>query len=346
MLDFLCVGAHKSGSSWLHANMGEHPQVWVPAAKELHFFDELEKGVMRSEKAKRLQWLARLITGFSTSADGSAAYLSSPYLRLIAETLDYHATWILYANRGPAKEAEWDAWLNRIINKLDKLLESVQPDDQERIRWALDFSTREYEARDLEWFDRLFQAGRDLSLKVGETTPSYAMLSADSFEVIKQYSPKIKLFYIMRNPIERLWSSFRFDCLTEKNAGRSAGLDDFDLQDVYDYVSKPGVARRSDYLGTLEKLLSVFGREQVLVLYFEDITLDPNALLKKVCEHLEVDYKDEYFSNPGSAQLQSKKAELPREVYEHIQKANSGMVSSMRELLGSVHPSWERDFPL
>lgn len=36
---FLCIGAQKAGTSWLHYNLKQHPQVWLPPIKELHYFD-------------------------------------------------------------------------------------------------------------------------------------------------------------------------------------------------------------------------------------------------------------------------------------------------------------------
>ncbi|MEO0681445.1 MAG: sulfotransferase [Pseudomonadota bacterium] len=36
--DFLCLGAHKAGTTWLARNLWSHPQVWMPYSKELHHF--------------------------------------------------------------------------------------------------------------------------------------------------------------------------------------------------------------------------------------------------------------------------------------------------------------------
>ena len=41
---FLGIGAARSGTTWLHENLRHHPQVWVPPAKELHYFDLLRHG--------------------------------------------------------------------------------------------------------------------------------------------------------------------------------------------------------------------------------------------------------------------------------------------------------------
>lgn len=39
---FLGIGAHKGGTTWLHKNLKQHPQVWLPPKKELHYFDRSE----------------------------------------------------------------------------------------------------------------------------------------------------------------------------------------------------------------------------------------------------------------------------------------------------------------
>jgi len=37
---FMCIGAQKAGTTWLHTNLEMHPQIWMPPEKELHYFDE------------------------------------------------------------------------------------------------------------------------------------------------------------------------------------------------------------------------------------------------------------------------------------------------------------------
>lgn len=40
--NFICIGAQKAGTTWLHYQMTKHPQIWLPPIKELHFFDRDE----------------------------------------------------------------------------------------------------------------------------------------------------------------------------------------------------------------------------------------------------------------------------------------------------------------
>jgi hypothetical protein len=39
--DFLCIGAHKAGTTWLYQQLTAHPDFWMPPFKELHYFDQL-----------------------------------------------------------------------------------------------------------------------------------------------------------------------------------------------------------------------------------------------------------------------------------------------------------------
>lgn len=42
--DFLGIGPPKTGTSWLFQNLREHPGVWLPPVKELHWFDQVQDG--------------------------------------------------------------------------------------------------------------------------------------------------------------------------------------------------------------------------------------------------------------------------------------------------------------
>lgn len=59
MLDFLGIGAQKSGTTWLYRMLETHPCIRFPAGKEVHFWDQrIQNGV---------DWYARL---FSESTPG------------------------------------------------------------------------------------------------------------------------------------------------------------------------------------------------------------------------------------------------------------------------------------
>jgi hypothetical protein len=62
--DFLCIGAHKAGSTWLYQQLDSHPDFWMPPVKELHYFDQLSRvqraGRPRCRDERDLRFLERL----------------------------------------------------------------------------------------------------------------------------------------------------------------------------------------------------------------------------------------------------------------------------------------------
>jgi hypothetical protein len=49
--DFLCIGVHKGGTTWLYQQLDAHPDFWMPPLKELHYLDQLSK-VQRSSSPR------------------------------------------------------------------------------------------------------------------------------------------------------------------------------------------------------------------------------------------------------------------------------------------------------
>jgi len=62
--DFLCIGAHKAGTTWLYQQLDSHPDFWMPPVKELHYFDQLSRvqrgGRPRSRDERDFRFLERL----------------------------------------------------------------------------------------------------------------------------------------------------------------------------------------------------------------------------------------------------------------------------------------------
>lgn len=59
--DFLCIGAQKAGTSWLHDNLRRHPRVWMPWIKELQYFNDVHVPAHR-------QWTGRHRQGHAEKA--------------------------------------------------------------------------------------------------------------------------------------------------------------------------------------------------------------------------------------------------------------------------------------
>ena len=67
--DFLCIGAQKAGTTWLHKNLRYHPEIYLPDFKEIHFFNG-------GYKNHGLKWYSQLFEekGSRIAGDITPAY--------------------------------------------------------------------------------------------------------------------------------------------------------------------------------------------------------------------------------------------------------------------------------
>jgi hypothetical protein len=80
---FLCIGAQKAATSWLYVTLQEHPEIWMPPIKELHFFDHLYVPENRNWTQGHLKQSARnLIKAHVSSAE--CVFLA--YVKYLCET--------------------------------------------------------------------------------------------------------------------------------------------------------------------------------------------------------------------------------------------------------------------
>lgn len=117
----------------------------------------------------------------------------------------------------------------------------------------------------------------------GEITPAYAMLPPDTIQAIHACNPRLRLIYLIRNPIERAWSSA---LMALQRAEMT--LDEASDQWFIDHFHSAGSRRRGDYQTCLQTWRAVFAAEQLLVLRFEQIAAAPESLLNRCFQHLGV----------------------------------------------------------
>lgn len=153
-----------------------------------------------------------------------------------------------------------------------------------------------YYDRGLEWYLPPFQGNEKIK---GEITPAYAILPVHLIREIYQVNPKMRLIYLVRNPIDRAWSSAR---MALKRAEMT--IEEASDQWFIDHFHSYGSMARGDYQQCLTNWLKVFPKNQFLVLKFEDIRHNPLALLERCCQHLGCD--PSFFRSVPSQELQQK----------------------------------------
>jgi hypothetical protein len=135
-----------------------------------------------------------------------------------------------------------------------------------------------YYHKGVDWYHRLYPRCGGYKA-VGEVSNSY-IFSEEAPARMRAYNPALKLVTSLRNPIDRAFSNYLFWLRNAQVTGS--------FEDVL-------AARRNDLLDQgryayhLERYLLHFGRDQLLVLAFDDLQRDPLGYGRELLEFVGVD---------------------------------------------------------
>ncbi|MBL8496340.1 sulfotransferase [Nitrosomonas sp. JL21] len=130
-----------------------------------------------------------------------------------------------------------------------------------------------------EWYER--HIGKVDSLKkVGEVSPSY-FADINIPERVYLYNPNMRIVLSLRDPIERAYSNH----LHEVRLGHVTGEN---LEFEKGLINNPMYLIQSQYSQQLAQWLKVFPRDQVLVIFQEDIRDNPIIQAQKLYHFLDI----------------------------------------------------------
>lgn len=154
-------------------------------------------------------------------------------------------------------------------------------DDEEKVDWA---------APDYSAYHALFS---DPGRLWGEATPIYCYWP-NALDRIHAYNPAIKLIFLIRDPIERAWSHWKMEyargketepfgwCIRDGRARMATGTPYPGFHRVFSYVERGFYGRQ------LAHALSLFSREQLLLIGSDALRHDPTATIRTICAFLDV----------------------------------------------------------
>lgn len=152
------------------------------------------------------------------------------------------------------------------------------------------------------WYFSRFEKPRDGWAITGEASPYYMYHPAGP-DRIGNALPGVRLIAVLRDPVERAWSQFRYetarghetetlDRALDLEPRRLSGEEDRLLADP----KYPGMAyrhngylERGHYADQLERIYSRFPREQVLILESDAMFRDPPSQVRRVWDFLGLD---------------------------------------------------------
>ena len=142
---------------------------------------------------------------------------------------------------------------------------------------------------ELHYFSREYDRGQDwylshfteegLGRTVGEKSNSYLYVP-EAADRLHRDLPQVKLIAQLRNPVERAYSSY---CMLFRRGEVGA--------DIETHLN-PSVSENMQILGSgnfashLEPFIELYGRERLLILFFEGVLGDPQTQMSRVRTHL------------------------------------------------------------
>ncbi len=144
----------------------------------------------------------------------------------------------------------------------------------------------------------------------------------------------------MREPASRAWSHARHNFREQEATfrGFSGRLDEVTDEKWIECLTDDWNRLSGDYLGQLQRWLSVFPREQVYLGFFEEIVHSPRRLLREILEFLELDPS---FADSERVILERVNVGLPRDIPARVRQCltaiHADRTRSLAEYLHDEH---------
>jgi hypothetical protein len=284
-INFLGIGAQKAGTSWLHKNLQQHPEIWMPPRKELHYFD-------------------REITYPSPSFLASNSF----------------------QKRIHGQEKHNQDFREKLEKELTKTWKS---NNKQNIEWYLNYFLGDYSD---EWYHSLFENG--VGKVSGEITPAYSFLSIKDIQHIHKLYPKLKIILILRNPIDRAWSQFRFyinlNILSQESS----------IEEIKKFIDSKEQTLRGDYISIISNWSKVFPKEQLHICFYDEIQQNPQLFLNKIFNFLNIKpllLEEKILKQKVNI---SHFKDIPQEIQRHLNQKYKKDIIKISEIIGSYSKKW------
>ena len=162
-----------------------------------------------------------------------------------------------------------------LIKKVLKLLRRGQS-----ANWYLRYL---FQKRSDDWYASLFPS--QPGMLTADISPAYATVDTTIVEHIYALMPKLKIIYLLRNPIDRIWShiAMNFAQIDKKS------FKDLNEKKIKNFLNKAGTVRHSQYLQTLKIWEKIYPKEQIFIGFYEQLKEAPKELFKNILNFLEID---------------------------------------------------------
>ncbi len=164
----------------------------------------------------------------------------------------------------------------------------------------------------------------------GEITPAYAALQPESIALIQKNFPELRIFFSVRDPVERAWSAAR---MFLDNAWLQP--DELSSGFLYELCSAESFTRRGHYSLCLQNWLRYYDSSQIHLIDYAQISNDPASVLADLYRYLGVGGATGVVNAAVTARVRpGKDWQLPPSVRGQLIALYEPLVVEFRQLLG------------
>lgn len=178
-----------------------------------------------------------------------------------------------------------------------------------------------------EWYLSQFNKTHKLT---GEYTPSYSILDIEDIQKIYKLLPHVKLIALLRDPIERAWSAYRF-----YNRGQP-----IDFVYCIAFFNSPLQESRNSYSQSLSNYKSIFPKNHLFLGFYDAIVEQPKTLIDGVVNFIgaEIDLiNEESIDKKINA---SPKQLMPEDIYSYLKQKYFSEIATLSEAYGGYCNQW------
>jgi hypothetical protein len=189
---------------------------------------------------------------------------------------------------------------------------------------------------DLENYGRLFQSKQ--SLLSGDISPNYSTLSNDVIRRVVRYFPRLKVIFLARDPVERVWSHLSM----EVQYRQIEPFDVTNIDEVNRNLLRRGLLSRSYPSAVVARWKRHVPAEQFRVYFFDDLQSNPADLRRSVLSFLgaDADKTGSRWTADYNSWTKMEKLPLTNEVRSHLAKFFKNELKMCATRLGGPARNW------
>ena len=114
-----------------------------------------------------------------------------------------------------------------------------------------------------------------------------------------------------------------------------------DQRDAVRHAARTPLQRDfSDYRAILTRYWQHYDRSQTCILFHDDIVADPMTLLRAVCDHVGLDFKERYFDSLEQSVNRSPRIERDEDLLDEIREDYMELLHWLHLEFGSYATTW------